>query len=124
MKKIVIFILFVSLALPVFAQSAIMQRSNALNSTMDTAITRTTAKLANFDSQIKDDGDIKVFTSYLRKYESLTMALEESEARLNLYLRTNERSGIIRAERDNYEELLRQLQTIKNEFDAHVRSAR
>ena len=121
MKKIIVFVLFVSLAFPVFSQSSHAQRVNALNDSMATAINRSTSRLANYDSMIKDDGDVKVYTSYKRKFDSLVGALQESELRLNLYLMTNERTNIIRAERDNYEELLKQLQATRSEYETYLR---
>ena len=123
MKKLIIFFAVACLAFPVFSQSGNVQRYNALSENMGTTLNRSSAKLADFDSQVKDDGEIKVYTSYRRKYEDLVKALQESESRLNLYLRTNERSAIIKAERDNYEVLVKQLQTVKSEYD-NYRSSR
>jgi hypothetical protein len=125
MKYIAVFVILACLAFPVFAQnSAISQRINALSESMGTTVSRATATLADFNSQIKDDGDVKVFTTYLRKYNSLATALSESESKLNLLLRTNDRVVHITAERDNYENILKQLQSVKSDFDSHFRSSR
>ena len=121
MKKIIILIILACLVFPVFSQSAIQQRTAALSDSMGNTYSRSSAKLADYDSMIKDDGEIKMYTSYLRKYNSLVKALRESESRLDLYLRTNERSDIIRAERDNYEALVNQLQSVKSEYDSSMR---
>ena len=129
MKKLIIFFVFLSLSFPVFSQStssqsATAERMAAFGDTLGMAVNRSTAKLADFDSQVKDDGAIKVYTSYLRKYDSLSRALTDSERKLNLYLRTNERVAIIRDERDNYEYLVRQLQNMKTEYDDFLRRTR
>jgi hypothetical protein len=89
---------------------------------MGRAISRGTDTLADFNSQIKEDGDTKVYASYLGRYNSLVMALQESENKLNLLIRTNDRNANITAERDNYENILKQLQSVKSEFDTYVRS--
>ena len=126
MKKYVVFLIFIYLAFPVFSQnqSANTQRYNALSDSMGTTLSKSNVLLEDFNSQIKDDGDIKVYTSYKRKYESLVKALQESEYMLNLYLRTNDRTATIKAERDNYENLIKQLQQVKSEFDGYLRTAR
>jgi hypothetical protein len=112
------------MALPVFSQSSQGQRLTALSESMGATINRSSSKLADFNSQIKDDGDIKVYTSYKRRFEGLSNDLNESEGILNLYLRTNERSNIITDERDNYEKILGLLQTLKSDFDNYTRTAR
>ena len=126
MKRFFVFLVLICLAVPVFSQndSANTQRYNALSDSMGTTINKSNVLLEDFNSQIKDDGDIKVYTSYKRKYESMVKALQESEFLLNLYLRTNDRTAIIKAERDNYENLIKQLQQVKSEFDNYLRTAR
>ena len=126
MKKFIVFLVFICFAVPVFSQndSANVQRYNALSDSMGTTLNKSNVLLEDFNSQIKDDGDIKVYTSYKRKYESLVRALQESEFLLNLYLRTYDRTATIKAERDNYEHLIGQLQQTKSEFDGYLRSSR
>ena len=124
MRAFVTFAIFVGLAFPAFSQSANSQRLTALSESMGRTINVSTTALADFDSQIGEDGDIKVYTSFRRRFESLSRALEDSATRLNLYLRTNERTDVIKAERDNYEYLLKEVQAIKSEFDNYVRSNR
>ena len=126
MKKLAVFLVFISFAFPAFSQnqSANVQRYNALSDSMGTTLSKSNVLLEDFNSQIKDDGDIKIYTSYKRKYESLTRALQDSEYLLNLYLRTYERTAIIKAERDNYENLINQLQQVKSEFDGFLRTTR
>jgi len=125
-KKFIIFLVFISFAFPAFSQNqnANVQRYNSLSDSMGTTISKSNVLLEDFNSQIKDDGDIKVYTSYKRKYESLAKALQESEFLLNLYLRTNDRTATIKTERDNYENLIKQLQQVKSEFDNYLRTAR
>ena len=91
---------------------------------MGRSVTATTATLADFDAQIGENWDMGVYTSYLRKYQSIMRALQESENKLNLYIRTFDRPSVIKVERDNYESLLKQLQAVKSEFDSSSRSSR
>ena len=110
------------LAFPLFSQDADAQRRTALSDSMGTRITRSTAALASFDSRIMDDGTAKVFTSYVRKFSSLSNALQESGARVDFLLRANGFSKDIREERDNYERLLRELETVRTEYDNWLRT--
>ena len=123
MRFFAVLILFTCLVCPVFSQNnPHMQRYTSLGDSLSTLVTRTNAKLANYDSMIKDDGANKVFTSYIRKYNFLTSALNESELKLDLLLRTFDRSEVIKEERDNYESLTKQLQTLKSEYDSWIRT--
>jgi hypothetical protein len=127
MKYFAVFVILTGLAFPVFAQnttqnSAITRRFNALGDSMNGTISSSTSTLAAFDSQITDNGDIKVYTTYLRKYNYLADKLQESEGKVNLMLRTNDRVNYIKAERDNYEGLIKQLQSVKSEFDTYLKS--
>ena len=124
MRFFIVFAIIFCVAFPVFSQNVVQQRSANLSEAMGTTVSRSTSKLADFDSQIKDDGDVKMYTSYKRKYEFVAAALQDSESRLNLLLRTNDRMDYIKSERDNYEGLLKELQSIKSEFDNHMRSSR
>ena len=117
--------IFVCLAFPVFSQNVIPEvEFNELSTSMDNTITRSTSTLAEFDSYLNDDGHFKVFSSYKKKYDDLVKALRESEARMNLLYRTNERSDHVRKERDNYNDLLTQLQAVKSDYDAWLRTVR
>ena len=122
MKKIIIFIFLVLVVLPAFSQTNHVQRFRTLGDSINTTYTRSNARLANYDSMILDDGSIKKYTSYKRDYELLVKALQESEAHLNLLLRTNDRVAYIKEERDNYEVLIKQLESMKNEYDNWLRT--
>jgi hypothetical protein len=123
MKYFAVFVLFAGLAIPVFAQNtALAKRLNALNDAMSTSISRSTETLADFDSQIKDKGETNVYTSYSKQYTFLLESLQESEQRFDLLIRTNDRNVNIEAERDNYEDLLQQLQSVKSKFDTYMKS--
>jgi len=127
MKYFAVLVILAGLTFPVFAQntttnSAITRRYTSLGDSMNKTISSSTATLADFNSQIKDNGDIKMYTTYLRKYNYLAKELEESESKLNLLLRTNDRTLYITNERDNYEDLLKQLQSLKSDFDAYVKT--
>jgi hypothetical protein len=127
MKYFTVFVILIGLAFPVFAQnttqnSAITRRFSALGDSMNSTISSSTSTLASFDSQITDNSDVRVYTTYLRKYNYLADKLQESEIKVNLMLRSNDRTNYILAERDNYEDLIKQLQSVKSDFDTYLKS--
>ena len=123
MKYFAVFVILIGLAFPVFSQNtALNRRFTALGDSMNSTISSSTATLADFNSQIKEDGEIKMYTSFLRKYNYLAKALQDSEQKLNLLLRTNDRTVYITDERDNYEDLVKQLQSVKSDFDTYLKS--
>ena len=117
--------IFVCLAFPVFSQSQVPQVDfNELSQSMDSSISYSTDMLAYFDSNLNDDGNFKVYSSFRKRYDDIVKALGESEVRMNLLYRTNERSDHVKKERDNYNDLLVQLQAVKSEYDAWLRTIR
>jgi len=127
MKYFGVFVILVGLAFPVFAQNtntALAQRLSALSESMATSVTKANATLADFDSQIQDKGIANVYRTYLNKYNFLVDSLEESEGKFKLLIRTNDRNAIIEAERDNFEAIIKQLQSVKTDFDAYLKSPR
>jgi hypothetical protein len=119
------FVMFVCLVFPVFSQSKTPEADfNELSESMDSSISYSTDMLAYFDSSLNDDGNFKVYSSYKKKYDDLVKALRESEARMNLLYRTYDRSEYVRKERDNYNDLLTQLQAVKSDYDAWLRTVR
>jgi len=123
MKYFAVLVILVGLAFPAFSQNnAINQRFTALGDSMNKTITNSTSTLSDFDSQIKDNGDIMMYTTFLRKYNYFAKALQDSEGKLNLLLRTNDRTSFVIDERDYYEGLIKQLQTVKTDFDTYLKS--
>jgi len=126
MKYFAVFVILVGLAFPVFAQNTnntvLTQRLNALNESMGTSISKATETLADFDTQIKDRGTARVYITYLNKYNYLADSLEESESRFDLLIRTNDRNANIQAERDKYEGIIQQLQSVKGNFETYLKS--
>jgi len=123
MKIFITFTILICLAFPVFSQSASSDRFKALSDSMGRTISNTTANLEDYDEQLKDNGNIRTFAFYNRRHETLRQALAESERRLDLLIRTNDRRAVIREERDNYERLLRNLETLKSDYDSWQRNA-
>ena len=115
-------ILFVFLALPVVAQSSNAQRQKVLGDAMSTTISRSNSALADFDSRFSGDSQVKIYTDYKRRYESLSKDLEASERRLDFLLRANDRRTNIQVEYDNFKNLLQRLQDIKTEYDNWLRT--
>ena len=124
MRFFVIFAILVCLCFPVFSQNANQQRLSALSDSMGTTISRSNDNLADFDSRIEDNANFRVYGSYRTKYEYLMKELQESERKMYLYFRTNDRVNIVKGERDHYESLIKDLESTKSDYDNFVRSVR
>ena len=125
MKKLVIVVVFACFAFPVFSQNTThQQRFNALSDSMGATISRSNDNLADYDSHLKDNGDIRVYASYKKKYEFLVKSLQESEGKMDLLFRSNDRTSYIQEERNHYEKLIQQLQATKSDYDNFVRTVR
>jgi len=123
MKYFAALVILVGLAFPAFSQNAALtRRFTALGDSMNSTITASTSTLADFNSQIKDNGEIRTYTTFLRKYNFLAKALQDSETKMNLLLRSNDRTSFITDERDNYEDLIKQLQAVKTDYDAYLKT--
>ena len=117
MRFFVILTVLICIAFPGFSQSANQERFKALSTSMERTVTSSHDKLENFNDLVAEDGKTKNFTAYQRKYQTLSKALNESEAKLNFLIRTNDRASRIKAERDNYERLVKQMEDLKAEYD-------
>jgi hypothetical protein len=84
---------------------------------MEAAISRSADMLAAYDSRSSDDGDIRMYSSYKKRYDDLVRDLRESELKMAQLFRTNDRVGYIREERDNYDRLLTELRSVKADYD-------
>ena len=122
MKKILIFAIFICIAFPVFSQNANRDRFKALSDSMGRTISSTTSKLENYDEMTAENGETKTFTYYNRRHEAIKQALNDSERRLDLLIRTNDRHALVMEERNNYESLLKRLEDVKSEYDNWLKS--
>lgn len=122
MKILAGLVLFICFSFPLFSQSSNAQRQRALSDAMTTTIAKNTSILADFDSRSAGDGNIKKFSEFNRRYVSLTKALEASEQKMEFLLRANDRAANIKAEYDNFADLLKKLQDVKSEYDAWLRT--
>ena len=118
-KALIIFIILLCFAIPAFSQNqnANAERSKALSDSMAASIDTNTEKLASMDDQISGTGNTKAYSEYRRKYDSIKKAMDDCEYRFNMYVRTNDTNKKIKAERDRYEELLHELESLKSEYD-------
>ena len=105
-------------AFPVFSQDTDAERYKALSDSMGSSVSRSTDRLANYDSMSGDDGSLRTYSLYRKRHDELVSALRESEIKLDRLFRTNDRTRFIKQERDNYERLLVELQSVKSEYDA------
>jgi len=124
MKPFFVFILLTCLVFPCFSQNAQTERFRALSESMDRTISASNSNLENYSQDASDSENMVTYTNYRRKYESLANALKSSEMRLDKYIRTNDKPSVIKDERDNYEKLIGELQSVKNEYDNWLRNIR
>jgi len=122
MKLIVFSIFLFVFAFPAFSQSANIQRYRALGDTINSTLERSTAALADFDSRIRDDGTTVRYTRFLRQHTDLNSALRESHWMLNFYLNGNAHRTLIDEEHLNFKNLINQLEALKTEYDAWLRT--
>jgi len=122
MKPIYVLAIFFCVTFSVFSQSANSERYKALSDSMDRTISNSNYRLEDYDEMASDSGGTKTYTYYNRRHESLKAALSESERRLDLLIRTNDRNAVIKEERDNYERLIRQLEQVKSDYDNWLRT--
>ena len=126
MKVFIGFVIFVCLAFPAFSQSQSPNADlfSALSNSLDSSISRSTSVLADYDSWSNDDGNFKMYSSYKKQYNDIVKSLRESEARMDLLHRTYDRADHIKRERDNYNDLLTQLQAVKDAYDNWLSTVR
>ena len=117
MRFFVCLIIFTCLAFPAFSQSANEERYQALSEQMDFTLTNSRSNLENFDQELKDSGRNNSYASYRESYLSLVRRMNETEARIDLYTRTNDRTSLIRREHDRYENLINELEQLKSDYD-------
>jgi len=123
MRYFFAFTIFFCLAFPVFSQAGSnVQRFRALSDNMATTSSRSNTRLAEYDSLILDDGSMRVYMNYRKKFDSLSQEIRDSESRLNLMLRTNDRISHMKEERNHYEVLISELDALKTEYDGWMRT--
>ena len=122
MRTFFVFAIFICVTFQGFSQNASSDRYKSLSDSMGRTISSSNSKLETYDEMTKDNGVGKSYSYYNRKHESLKKALGESEKRLDLLIRTNDRNSVIKEERDNYEELVKHLEDLKSEYDKWLKS--
>ena len=122
MKILISVVILTCLAFPVFAQNSDAERFRTLSETMDRSISRSADTLADFDTRATDDSNLRTFSYYRRKHTELVSALRESQLRLEQLFRTKDRAAYVKQERDNYERLLIELQSMKSDYDVWLRT--
>jgi len=122
MKFFITFVILVCVVFPGFSQSASSDRFKALSDSMDRTINSSSSKLESYDELSLDSSNTNTFMRYNRRHEVLKEALGDSESRLDLLIRTNDRPSLIREERDNYENLLNNVKSLKSDYDSWLRS--
>ena len=119
--------IFTCLAFPVFSQNSqnsSQDRFQALSESMGRTISSSQSKLEYYDQESRDTTSMKTFTFYRKKHEDLSRSLRDSEAKLDLLLRTNDRADTVKKERDFYEGLINELQSAKSDYDSWLKSAK
>ena len=120
MKAFFVFAIFFCLTFTVYSQNS--EKYKALSDSMERTISSSTSKMESYDDQTRESGNTRSFINYNRRYQILKDALNESERKLDLLIRTNDRFAKIKEERDNYEVLLQHLEDLKSEYDSWMRN--
>ena len=124
MKYFVAFAIFICVTFPGFSQNARSQRFKDLGDSMERTLNASNTKLENYDQDTGDSADTRTYTSFNRKHEFLKNALYQSEMKLDLLIRTNDKPAYIKEERDHYESLINQLESLKSDYDAWLKNAK
>ena len=126
MKYFAVSVLFICIAFPVFSQNSNTnkERYRALSDSMDRTVSNSNSNLEYYNELSAGNSNTKNYAYYSRKHDFLSNALKESERRLDRYIQTNDRPSRIKAERNNYERLIKQLETVKSEYDEWLSSIR
>jgi hypothetical protein len=117
MKFFIIAILFASLIVPVFGQDANAPLYRSLNDSMNNTISTSTDALKNFNNDITNNDQGKVYAAYKLRYEALSRAISASEIKLDRLLYFNDTPANVRQERDRYQNLIQQLQAVQADYD-------
>ena len=125
MKYVTIFIVLACLLIsPVFSQNKNQTRYKALSDSMDRTLSSSKTKLDNYTEEMNNSGNMKTYSSYNQKYNTLVQSLNEAEIRLDLLIRTNDRTVDIKEERDYYESLIKRLESTKSDYDSWMNSVK
>ena len=124
MRAFLIIAILCCVLFPVFSQSAANDRFQALSDSMGQTISNTNYNLEYYDEHTQDNGNTKTFTSYNRKHEVLKQDIETSGSRLDLLIRTNDRAALVKEERDHYEKLLKDMESLKSDYDSWLRNVK
>ena len=124
MKSVFVFAFFVCLAFPVFSQDPNVPRFRQLSDSMGTTASNSKSTLDNFDLIMSNNDNLNTYTSYKSQHANLVRGLQESENRLNQLIRANALESSRKEERDNYERLIKRLETVKSEYDNWLQSVR
>ena len=122
MKILIIAILFAGLLMPVFGQDANASLYRSLDESMGATLSYNSSRLQNFDREIIYNNQGKAYSTYKIRFDALSKALEDSEFKLDRLLQSHDTSANIRAERDRYEGLVRQLEEVKSDYDNWLRA--
>ena len=122
MRYFMVFAFFLCLVFPVFAQDANDQRYQSLSDSMGNTADNSKTKLENYDDELKNSGSNNSYASYREKYVSLQRRLRVSEERLDLLIRTKDKTSYIKEERDKYEGIINELDKVKSDYDSWMKS--
>ena len=117
MKSFIIAIILAALVLPVFGQDANAPLYRTLDDSMGATISYGSSRLQDFDRDIGYNNQGKVYSTYKLRYDSLSKALQDSEAKLGRLIEFHDTAANIKTERDRYESILNQIQQVKSDYD-------
>lgn len=124
MKAFFVIVIFACLAFPVFSEDSNLPRYQSLSETMGRTISSANSKLENYTQDSENSANMKTYAAYKGKYDSVTRRMGETETKLDLLIRTNDRTVDIKKERDHYEYLIQELDTVKSDYDSWMKNVK
>jgi hypothetical protein len=122
MKFFFVSVMLACLVLPVFSQDANTQRYKSMSDSMGTTVSNSNTRLADFDKRITYNGNGKSYAEFKQKFDTLSKALRDSEIKLNRMINAHDSVGNIKVERDRYESLIKELGSVKSDYDQWLSS--
>ena len=118
MRILVIAILFAGLLVPIFGQDANAPLYRSLNESINSTYASSSSRLRGFDNEIVYNAQGKAYGLFKQRYEALSRALQDSEIKLSRLIQLHDTPANIEDARKEFETLVKQLEQVKNEYDA------
>jgi len=121
MKYFTILILLICMTVPAYSQDN-SQRYRALGDNINRTLTNSNSNLQHYDQMLEDNENLSGYVNFNRRFQAIQRNLIDTENLIDFLVRGNARTATIRAERNRYENLIKQLEALKDEYDEWIRN--